>query len=102
MAGCATDESQLAQLSDATLCHGWAGLLHVTSRAAAEAGEGSRLAAALPVLRARLDQHLSRHGPPQPGGLLEGQAGVDLVQTVTASDQPPSTTPWDACLLISP
>src|SRR5206468_664968 len=37
LAGCVADERQLAQLGDASLCHGWAGLLQATWRVAAEA-----------------------------------------------------------------
>ncbi|MGH4022328.1 MAG: lanthionine synthetase LanC family protein, partial [Pseudonocardiaceae bacterium] len=39
LAGCVTDEHQLAQLIDATLCHGWAGLVHAAWRAAADAAD---------------------------------------------------------------
>lgn len=39
LAKCGTDEQQLSQLSDASLCHGWAGLLQVTWRTATEAGQ---------------------------------------------------------------
>lgn len=99
-AGCVTDEHQLAQLVDGTLCHGWAGLVHATWRAAADAGEDSELVAALPQLYARFDEHLDRHGPPGDTGLLEGEAGVRLVQHTTAANEP-STTGWDTCLLLA-
>jgi hypothetical protein len=38
LAGCVTDEEQLSQLSDASLCHGWAGLVLTTWRMAADSG----------------------------------------------------------------
>lgn len=96
--GCVTDEHQLSKLSDATLCHGWAGLAHTTWRTAA-AGPGSALTTCLPHLRARLDQHLDRHGTPVDDGLLEGRAGIRLVQHTTSIGEP-STVRWDACLLV--
>lgn len=99
MAECVTDEHQLAQLVDATLCHGWAGLVHTTWRAAADAGDDSELATVVPRLRVRLEQHLNRHGPPENDGLLDGEAGVRLVQHTTATNEP-STTRWDTCLLL--
>ena len=37
LTGCLNDPRQLDQLTDASLCHGWAGLLHTTSRVAADA-----------------------------------------------------------------
>jgi len=99
LAGCVADERQLAQLGDASLCHGWAGLVQTTWRAAADAGSDSDLAAQLPDLYERMDQHLRRHGPPADEGLLEGAAGVRLVQHTTAADVAP-VTQWDACLLL--
>ncbi|WP_405958632.1 hypothetical protein [Streptomyces phaeochromogenes] len=37
LVGCLTDDRQLTQLIDASLCHGWAGLMQTVFRAAAEA-----------------------------------------------------------------
>lgn len=99
LVGCVTDEDQLAQLSDATLCHGWTGVVHTTWRAATTAGAADELATVLPRLHARLEQHLNRHGPPEDDSLLEGEAGVRLVQHTTRTDEP-SATRWDACLLL--
>lgn len=100
LAGCVTDEDQLAQIHDASLCHGWAGLLHTTWRAAADADDEGALAATLPHLRARLEQHLTRFGPPPHNGFLEGHAGVELVRDTTAAIGPRATR-WDACLLLA-
>jgi hypothetical protein len=44
LAGCVADEEQLAQLGDASLCHGWAGLLQTTWRVAADAGDPASFA----------------------------------------------------------
>jgi hypothetical protein len=99
LVGCVADERQLSQLVDASLCHGWAGVLQTTWRAAADAGGDSELVAHISDLRTRLEQHLHRHGPPAHDGLLEGAAGVRLVQHTTGANRP-SVTRWDACLLV--
>jgi hypothetical protein len=99
LAGCVADQQQLAQLRDASLCHGWAGLLHTTRRVASDADDDSPLAAALPSLHARLEQHLSRSGPPD-DGLLEGRAGIQLAQQTNPTGQT-SASRWDACLLLT-
>ncbi|MGH3933417.1 MAG: lanthionine synthetase C family protein [Pseudonocardiaceae bacterium] len=99
LAGCVDDEQQLSLLGDASLCHGWAGLVQTTWRVATDAGSGSALTAHLPHLHARMEQHLHRHGPPGHDGLLEGTAGVRLVQHTTPTNTP-SVTHWDACLLL--
>lgn len=94
---CITDQRQLASLTDTSLCHGWAGLVHTIWRAAADAHTGD-LAARLPHLRALLiRRHRKRH---QQAGLLEGEAGVALTLRTTATDTPPASG-WDACLLTS-
>ncbi len=92
LAGCLADDAQLAQVPDASLCHGWAGLLHTVRRTAADAGTGL-LADQLPRLHARLDHHLNHHGTPAPSGLLEGPAGAELARSGLSSH-------WDACLLL--
>ncbi|AXX28965.1 Lanthionine biosynthesis cyclase LanC [Actinosynnema pretiosum subsp. pretiosum] len=94
--GCVNDEHQPAQLHDASLCHGWAGLLHTTRCTAADATD-DRLAACLPALRTRLHDHLDRHGSPTSPGLLEGTTGVLLADRVGTA----SVTRWDACLLLN-
>jgi len=98
LAGCVTDERQLAQLRDASLCHGWAGLLQSTWRVAAD-GDGV-LSARLPHLHARLDQHLRQHGAPTHDGLLDGTTGIHLAQHTTTTTHGPPATRWDACLLL--
>jgi lantibiotic biosynthesis protein len=97
LAGCITDEGQLSQLADASLCHGWAGLIQTTWRAAADASSGGELGARLPNLLKRLEQHLHCH-PPAHDGLLEGMAGVLLARRTAANGAP--ATRWDACLLL--
>ncbi|MFE2723399.1 lanthionine synthetase C family protein [Kitasatospora sp. NPDC059327] len=96
---CVRDPAQLFDLSDATLCHGWAGLLLTVWRAGADATD-ERLTTELPRLAARLDQHLHRAGRPAETGLLEGTAGIDLVRHTAATTTEPPTR-WDACLLLA-
>ncbi len=98
LAGCIADEEQLSQLGDGSLCHGWAGLVQTTRRVAADAGPDSELAALLPLLHTRLEQHLHSQRPPTCDGLLEGAAGIALTRHNTAAP----VSRWDACLLISP
>ena len=92
------DETQLAQLSDVSVCHGWAGVLH-TARRMAEHDEQVR--AHVPQLAAQLTQHHARHRQRTLGrhGLLTGDAGVQLVQHAATTNTAPVTR-WDACLLL--
>jgi hypothetical protein len=100
LAECIADEAQLAQLGDASLCHGWAGLVQTTRRVATDAGPDSALATLLPHLHTRFEQHLHGQQPPTCNGLLEGAAGIALTRYATATTPP--TVQWDACLLIAP
>lgn len=97
LAGCVADERQLAQLSDASLCHGWAGLAQATWRVATDAGDPERFA--VPRLLRCMEQHLHRHGSPAHDGLLEGVAGVQLARHTIVAGVPPASG-WDACLLL--
>ncbi|MGH3752945.1 MAG: lanthionine synthetase C family protein [Pseudonocardiaceae bacterium] len=101
LAGCLTDEEQLSQLGGASVCHGWAGLVQTTRRAAADAGPDSELAALLPHLRTRFEQHLHHQRQPIGDGLLEGATGVALTRHATADGVSPASR-WDACLLLAP
>lgn len=97
LAGCVSDERQLALLSDPSLCHGWAGLLQATRRTAADAID-DRLTEQLPALHLRLTKHLNDYGQSTESGLLEGAAGMLLaLHATTTSDL---VTRWDACLLL--
>ncbi|GAA1673327.1 lanthionine synthetase C family protein [Fodinicola feengrottensis] len=97
LAECLADHHQLALIRDASLCHGWAGLLHTTARVAANATDDRLASTALPQLRYRLSEHLRRSGLPGHDGLLTGAAGVRLAQY---GDQQASHSWWDACLLL--
>jgi hypothetical protein len=71
LAGCTADDTQLSQLGDASLCHGWAGLVQTTWRAAADAGSDSELTALLPHLLKRMEPPLHHHGRPAHDALLD-------------------------------
>ncbi|WP_017975668.1 lanthionine synthetase C family protein [Actinopolyspora halophila] len=95
LAGCLADNGQLAQFTDVSLCHGWAGLLHTTWRMSQHA---PRLRAHLPMLIERLTNRLDEHYSPG-AGLLTGEAGARLALHTATTDQVPVTR-WDACLLL--
>ncbi|MBP0455968.1 lanthionine synthetase C family protein [Streptomyces montanisoli] len=93
-----TDPAQLAHVTDAGLCHGWAGIYQTAYRAAADARDPR-----LHALPNRLGKTLAGHarpGGPAPSGLINGEAGTALALATYASQQAP-TTGWDACLLIN-
>ncbi|SEG85762.1 Lanthionine synthetase C-like protein [Actinacidiphila yanglinensis] len=93
-----SDPAQLAHITDAGLCHGWAGIYQTTTRAAADALD-PRLRDLLPTLGAALLDY-ARLGPTPAPGFLNGAAGTGLALSTLATQQPPSTG-WDACLLIN-
>jgi hypothetical protein len=97
LAGGVTDERQLARLTDASLCHGWAGLLQTAWRVAADAHNPGQFD--LPQLLHRTQRFLHDHEPTAAEGLLDGVAGTRLaIHTVTVGSAPVSG--WDACLLL--
>jgi Lantibiotic dehydratase, N terminus len=98
LAACLHDQRQLNELRDATLCHGWAGLLLTVWRTAADASNPDRFP--LRALGVRLQEHLDRHGQPAGDGLLEGAAGVQLVKHTVAAAEPLGPG-WDSCLLLT-
>lgn len=94
LAACLADKHQLAQLGDASVCHGWAGLLQTARRMATDAHD-SEITTRLPDLRQRLEDHL-HHRIPDDHGLLEGTAGIELTCSTTTE-----AAAWDACLLLA-
>jgi hypothetical protein len=96
LARCLADSAQLAQLREAGLCHGWAGLYQTVWRAAQDAATPV-LAAHLPALAAGLAANGGLTGHP---GFLTGAAGAALALHTAAHDGP--TSGWDACLLLTP
>ncbi|MFC4009295.1 lanthionine synthetase C family protein [Nonomuraea purpurea] len=98
---------------DASLCHGWAGMLHITSRVARESGDTALLEAADGLARRVVDafrpqapfgfDYAATDGAEAPldrVGLLEGAAGIALALHCHAGGEPPSTG-WDAALLLN-
>jgi hypothetical protein len=91
-------------VSDAGLCHGWAGLLHITGTVARETGSTDLLAGA-DRLAARV---VAAHEPDRPfgfridgedvAGFLEGAAGTALALQAWRTG---GTGGWDAALLVA-
>ena len=100
LAGCVLDRQVVGLLADASLCHGWAGLVQALWRAASDALDPQPLRAALREARRGMEDHLARAGPPASSGLLEGTSGIQLAQNDLphAVGEPPA---WDACLLLT-
>jgi hypothetical protein len=103
-------------ITDATLCHGWAGLLQITWRTANESGDEG-LIARLPGLVEPIlssydadlpfgftyERSLRQQGwqvAPHQAGLLKGAAGIALALHAYATGTPPARN-WDAALLLS-
>lgn len=89
---------------DASLCHGAAGLLHITGRMAADS-EDPTLRAHLPILAAEVLTHFDDSSPfgfryhgQDRAGLLEGAAGTALALAHFADG---GAVPWDAALLLA-
>jgi hypothetical protein len=85
-----TDPARLDRVTDASLCHGWAGLLTVTKAIAADSPTPGRFAACIRQLRVRLAAGLALPKP----GFMEGRAGAQLALDGT------NTTGWTRTLLI--
>jgi lantibiotic biosynthesis protein len=100
LAGCLLDHQVTGLLTDASLCHGWAGVVQTLWRATSDAISPQPLRTALRTARRGMEDHLARAGPPASGGLLEGTSGIQLAQNdlPRTGREPPS---WDACLLLT-
>ena len=100
LAGCVLDHQVTGLLTDASLCHGWAGVVQTLWRATSDALSPQPLRTALREARRGMEDHLARAGPPASGGLLEGTTGIQLAQNdlAHAGGEPPA---WDACLLLT-
>jgi lantibiotic biosynthesis protein len=85
------DPARLARVTDASLCHGWAGILTVTQAIAADSPAPERFAAPVRLARDRLATEIA--ALPKPG-FLEGRAGAQLALDGTDS------TGWTRALLI--
>lgn len=105
-----------ARITDCSLCHGWAGLLHVTWRMVRDSGD-ARLARRLTELAQPLvaaydpelpfgfyyERPVTRPGvrlAPHRAGFLEGAGGAVLALHTYATDSEPPGN-WDAALLLN-
>jgi hypothetical protein len=100
LAGCVLDRQVTGLLADASLCHGWAGVVQAVRRVTSDAADPSPLQAALRTARRGMEDQLTRTGPPACAGLLEGRSGIMLAQDDLSEtgSEPPA---WDACLLLT-
>lgn len=86
------DPACLGRVTDASLCHGWAGLLTVVRAIAADAPKPDRFRPLAADLAKRLTADLERLSKP---GFMEGQAGARLALDGT------DATGWTRVLLIT-
>ncbi|MGW2301142.1 lanthionine synthetase C family protein [Streptomyces sp. NPDC001809] len=100
LTACLCDSAQLAQVTDLTVCHGWAGLCLAAERAAADAPGGSALRRMLPTLRAEFATRLAHDPLPENAGLLTGSDGV-LLTVHTLNTSRPVVPGWATCLLLN-
>ncbi|MEO3753568.1 lanthionine synthetase C family protein [Streptomyces sp. B6B3] len=84
------DPARLGRITDASLCHGWAGLLTVTRAIAADSPAPDRFARLIEDLATHLAADLDRLPKP---GFMEGRAGAYLALNGT------NTTGWTRALL---
>ncbi|MFI1201634.1 lanthionine synthetase C family protein [Streptomyces sp. NPDC020883] len=98
LACCLSDPVQLSRVTDASLCHGWAGLFQTAWRSARDACS-PEIGMHVPALANRLVQQCgARRGEDM--GLLEGTTGLALALHTAAHTTPPISG-WDSCLLIN-
>ncbi|MFF3493729.1 lanthionine synthetase C family protein [Streptomyces sp. NPDC002795] len=99
VASCLADPSQLAKVQEASVCHGWAGLLLAAELTAADADPDSRINRHLHKIRAQFGLLLARGQIPGGAGLLTGADGVRLVGRTFDPIQPVDPG-WATCLLL--
>ncbi|MBN3932972.1 lanthionine synthetase [Streptomyces verrucosisporus] len=87
-----TDPGHLARITDATLCHGWAGLAVLARAVAADSPIPERFAPLVGDLNQRLAAGLDRLPKP---GFMEGRSGAQLALDGT------NATNWTSVLLIT-
>ncbi|MFJ4686206.1 lanthionine synthetase C family protein [Streptomyces sp. NPDC088789] len=101
LAAALTDADQLKATTDKGLCHGFAGLVHIATRAADDAhiSTAARIRASIPALLDAIHSADTafRNGDP---GLLDGAAGTALALIAPSTATPPRSA-WDACLLVA-
>ncbi|WP_329021543.1 lanthionine synthetase C family protein [Streptomyces sp. NBC_00690] len=92
---CLTDPVQMARVQESGLCHGTAGLLQITHRAAQDAPSGIFTTAL-----AQLRNQLLAQDPTRENGFLGGPTGAALALEASANGGIPASV-WDASLLIT-
>ncbi|WP_420036126.1 lanthionine synthetase C family protein [Streptomyces sp. cg28] len=105
-----SDPAQLSATTDPGLCHGFAGLAHLTTRTAADAAPetANRLRAVVPNVLANLmpldskpeDAGAALVDGPAGAGLLDGAAGIGLGLLTACGTALPHTR-WDSFLLVA-
>ncbi|MFV2196185.1 lanthionine synthetase C family protein [Nocardiopsis sp. LOL_012] len=87
-----TDPTDLGRITDASLCHGWAGLVALTRAVAADSPTPQRFTPLIDDLTARLAATVDHLPKP---GFMEGRAGAHLALAGT------DATGWTRALLIT-
>ncbi|MEV7006711.1 lanthionine synthetase LanC family protein [Streptosporangium sp. NPDC051022] len=85
------DPARLVQVTDASLCHGWAGLLTVITAIAADSPAPDRFTASIRQIHRHLSAGIAALSKP---GFMEGRAGAQLALEGS------NTTGWTCALLI--
>lgn len=99
VAACLSDPAQLALISDAGLCHGWAGLYQTAWRTAHDALSPA-ISIQLTHLAHQLTQHIDISATGEDAGFLTGAAGLGLALHTARRNAAPLSG-WDSWLLIS-
>ncbi|MET8676128.1 lanthionine synthetase C family protein [Streptomyces sp. NPDC004647] len=87
-----TDPVHLGRITDASLCHGWAGLVTIARAVADDSPAADRFTLLIEDLNRRLAADLDRLPKP---GFMEGRGGAQLALDGT------NTTAWTSALLIT-
>lgn len=91
-----TDPVQLGEVSDVSLCHGWAGIA-LTAWCAAQDSTDPAMTTALPALTDSLTAAARALPVTAPIGLIQGAAGAALTLNSLTTDQ---VGGWARCLLL--
>ncbi|WP_369372337.1 lanthionine synthetase LanC family protein [Promicromonospora sp. Populi] len=100
LAGCLSDHAQPDQITDATVCHGWAGVILVARHAAADALPDSDLPALLSDVEEQFDRTVHDEPATYARGLLTGHDGVILATETTPATTISDPAGWQTCLLL--
>ncbi|WP_158557849.1 lanthionine synthetase C family protein [Spongiactinospora gelatinilytica] len=90
-----SDPHQLRLINDSSLCHGYAGVIHIAGLMATDSPTPRTLASTIAPLLEPLTRHLTNQQDP---GWMEGKAGIALALHALAVRP---RTGWDRALLIA-